>query len=394
MSMGRSISLILKFLSALGVLAQFIYDQNAEAKTGLGAPALSVQMLGNRYLTSDSIQGHEDVYSTIGLGYNLDSHRKDREIRFHVWVQQSLDPSQERHLTLPQAYVGWNNQSDSFHFGVGRKLENWSLLDEEWKMGLWQALFRWDPLKAEEQGLIGLFAHLKQDQWELALFGSPVFFPDQGPQFALAGGVFRSGNRWFLPPQDKIEVFEKESPIYYKLVEPSLGEVVFHPSWALLLRHGKLDSGFWWQASYGHKPMNQLHLGVEGYRSLALSDSFGSNFAVVHAGVLLHRVGTIESGHSWDDGRLWLSFSDEVPDQSELDPGWDQPPLMHNQIYGAHWRQRVALPHLPNSYFSWSYMQVEQSVEWSRDSEALGGESSKVQEGSATDSRLFGDQVW
>ena len=322
--------------------------------------SFTLEIFGDRYLTEGPSSGHASTYSTLGLNYKFLADDDNQEILFHAWGQQSLDDSREVHITVPEAYLGWNTSRSRFHVGFGRRLVDWSLIDREWQLGLWQPLFRWDTLRPDTQGLIGVFSRSQFENWEVVAYASPVFLPDQGPQFTLTDGNFQSGNRWFLPPQNQIEIFKNTSAVYYQLDKPRVEDVIFQTSWAMRLRRGSPENGFWFQLSTTSKPMNQLQLGLEGYHSLALTPTVGNTVAVIHTEVVHHRINTLEAGQSWRDARLWFSASEEKPGDSEMPDEWDQSPLFNTRVYGAHVSHRLPFPGLPNSQVSWNYIKTEE----------------------------------
>lgn len=370
----------------MGVVSAIVFSHRASADLNSSQNALSLNMSGDRYLTSTSVANHGDAYSTFGIDYNLRHEQKNWETIIQALGEFHLDQSKEHYFTIPQAYFGWTTDSHFFHLGLGRKLEDWSVLDREWKLGLWQPRLLADPIRPQEQGFIGLFNQLEVEDWQLTLFASPLFLPDQGPQFNLVDGRFESGNRWFLPPQDRIEVFHQESQIDYRLDKPNDRDVVLNSSWALRLRHGRLNSGFWWQWSMTRQPMNQIHLGVEGYQSLALTESLDKATAVIHARIVYHQVNSMEVGQTWDRAKLWLSLSEEIPDQPRMDVSWKQAPLFESRIYGIHLAHDLPLPYLPNSHFSLSYLQIEEKTpRWVN--------SSQTDEGQSSSHSLAGEKV-
>lgn len=348
------------FLFCEVFLVAFLCSQHVRAEVASREDSLYLRILSDGYLSSSALKDGSSTYSVVGLDYSLRSRQGRRVFLLHAWGQQSMDESREQQFTLPEAYAGWTTESKVFHFGFGRKIETWSALDHEWKMGLWGPLFNWDPLRPQEQGLAGFFSKIKLSNWEVTFFGSPLFFPDQGPQFALNEGSFESHSRWFSPPQERIEVFQKESDIYYKLQKPRTEEIVLQPSWAMRLLYGDPGEGFWGQWSISYKPMNQLHLGVEAFRSIALQESFGSTVAVIHAGTVNHQLNTLEVGRTWNGAKLWLSASEETPGSSDMNPVWEQPPLFESRVFGAHLSHPLPLPMLSASHLSWNYVQTEE----------------------------------
>ncbi|MCB0364494.1 MAG: hypothetical protein H6624_03450 [Bdellovibrionaceae bacterium] len=377
---GLCVALVCFAQLALGEsdFSQVDYSLSGLGETDFRKESFSLSLFGDRYLTDGPSPDHVSTYSTLGLNYQIIADTDGKEVLFHAWGQQALDDSREVHITVPEAYVGWSTNREEFHFGLGRRRVNWSFADQEWKLGLWQPLFKWDYLRPQEQGLIGVFLRSEINDWEVVGFASPLFLPDQGPQFTLTDGNFESGNRWFLPPQNQIEVFKNSSAIYYQLDKPRVEDVIFQSSWAFRVRKGSPESGFWLQWSTTNKPMNQLQLGLEGYHSLALTPTVGNTMAVIHTEVVHHRINTLEAGQSWDRARVWLSASEERPAESEMPKEWDQSPLFLTRVYGAHLGHALPLPGLPNSRLSWNYIKTdEQRIQRAETEPGLVGDEMK-----------------
>lgn len=151
---------------------------------------------------------------------------------------------------------------------VGRKKVNWSALDEDYVFGIYQPVFKWNPLQWESQGLTGLFLHWETDEklpWGLTLFGSPLFIPNQGSGFEVQDGVFQESNPYFHAPPARAFVNGQEFRVNYTIQKPRAEEVVLRQSFAGQVFVGSRDKEGYVQMSYAYKPMNELNLGFVGY---------------------------------------------------------------------------------------------------------------------------------
>ncbi len=211
------------------------------------------------------------------------------------------------YLFVQEAYVG--NSSKFSHFSVGRKKVEWSLLDEAWKLGVWQPRLRWDYLQPQTAGLTGLFFEQQAGNWaKLTLFGSPVFIPEQGAPFQVSNGQFHSSSPWFSPPLSSLDLFGRQTTVDYTLHTPSIRQIVQQPSWGVSGLVGQ-SQGPWGRVSYAQKPVNQIMVDYDG--TLDLSDLEAK--INIYPKVVQHHVGTIESGLNLGPVRSWVSGLAEAP---------------------------------------------------------------------------------
>ena len=202
---------------------------------------------------------------TSGLGPDNRFEKYESGLQASVDGQFSPETPVLSYLNVRQLY---HQQS---MISVGRKLQNWSDLDEHWHLGLYQPQFRWNPLLPESQGLSGLFLKMEGDSkelpWGLLVFGSPVFIPDQGAGYSIKNGQFESANPWFHAPATSAQ-FETTGAIdriQYDVQKPDTNKIVFNSSYAAQIYIGQKNDGFSAQAAYAYKPANQLSLGFDSY---------------------------------------------------------------------------------------------------------------------------------
>lgn len=179
---------------------------------------------------------------------------------------------------------------------VGRRLEVWSQLDRHWDLGLWEPLNRFDALRPIDQGLTGAFIEAGTGDFKLVAFASPIYVPEQGGNFSLQNGRFKSASPWFIEPTDRLILFSESTQVQYDILTPSTGSIISHTSGGVLLRYGNQQDGFYAQASYMFKPRNQLSTPFEG--SLNLTDTSSFAYVQVKPQVNYHQLAGAELGYS------------------------------------------------------------------------------------------------
>jgi hypothetical protein len=148
----------------------------------------------------------------------------------------------------------------------GQRLYHWSKLDEDWNLGMWQPMQRWDYLHPEQEGLTGIFASWQGQYGSFVLFGSGVYQPEQGAFFKIQNRHLTSSSPWFSEPADYaiITGAAPDAVINYTLNVPSFENIIFRASVGGLLTIGQLDDGGWAKVGYAYKPRNRLHLPFTG----------------------------------------------------------------------------------------------------------------------------------
>lgn len=171
------------------------------------------------------------------------------------------------YLNISEFYVQ-SRQNENEAYYIGRKRMLWNELDARWDLGVWEPLFKWNPLQPERQGLVGLFYQVDKPYYTLVLFASPLFLPDQGPSFEIENGSFVKGNPWFRRPPESIKIFSEATAIDYNFDRPNETQVVLQNSFGAKISFGDPQS-FRAQLSYIYKPANQLAIGYDGNLDMA-----------------------------------------------------------------------------------------------------------------------------
>jgi len=238
---------------------------------------------------------------------------------------------------------------------VGRMRENWSLLDEQFHLGIWQPMARWDFLQPISQGLTGAFVTYHPADLsflKLTLFGSVVYLPDQGPEFSLSHGQFVSSNRWFSPVVDEVYATNSPSSINYSLDTPSYSSIINHNSLAFMAEAGG-EVGAFAKASFARLPVNQFLLA--GIPTQIAGDS-SVNVTVVPM-VIDHDLITVEGGFRYEQGQILLSDTWEHFDNPGLPQNYQETALVDSQYLGAVVTNDLSSLHLHRANIGLGYVQ-------------------------------------
>ena len=270
------------------------------------------------------------------------------------------------YIAAPEAYLRWTSEpspmdeatsgftgrarAPGLSLLLGRAKETWSRLDDQWSLGLWQPLFRYDWVRPEAQGLSGAFISMETANARLVLFGSPIFIPEQGPPFELVDGRFSSPSPWFSGPPRDVILFGHRDELRYSVQTPSVGSVVSHVSAGAMAQLGDpSQDGLWAQASYAYKPRNQL---TTPFRALLTPGPTATIFPVV---AYHHLVGG-DIGANAGPLSAWISNLYEIPIDTDMAPAVTyqrlrpmfavSPTVEARLPFASRWRPRVTASYL------------------------------------------------
>ena len=227
----------------------------------------------------------------------------------------------ESKLYVDISDINWQKQWLDSRWTLGRKTFEWSKADQLWTSGLWQPRFSWSLLRPEQNGLTGLFWQKPfGNNLNLALFASPIFVPDLGPQYSLVEGRFVSKNPWSVAPPRRANLpFAEDVEIYYEMDIPPLDQVFLQNSAAFQV---SWDNEFLFtKFSYAYKPVNSVYHSV--YLSHSRTDIPNSDArpgVTIRPEFIYHQIATGEVGLHFKSGwEYWLSSTYESPEEVALD---------------------------------------------------------------------------
>ncbi len=320
---------------------------------------LDLNLRQNRYLGEEQNSHQGPNYTFLAVDLNFEGETSWLTYKVNPIAQGALEVKNEFYGGVPEIYFQPPQWSPALGVTVGRQKRTWSRLDEEFNLGVWQPQLRWDYLAPKQQGLIGIFVDsYLTPSLKLSLFASPLYLPDQGPNFELQEGHFTSANRWFVPPPKSLFSnlgVGKNIPLYYELDRPAEEEVIWHSSLGASLTYH--DEGpWWWQLGYAYKPRNQFHLGVECTNCATVPNLEVT--ALIHPEVIMQHVLTLESGIERNDDRGWVSVTGDFPSESKFPNEYEQSPLSSLVIFGASYERYlygwIGIP----SWLKFSYMRT------------------------------------
>lgn len=220
-----------------------------------------MKLFSDSFVSPDFEATQKTNYQFVGAQLKTDPFTEE-SLKMDISGGVAIGAPLLNYLDISELYLqNRQNETETFYFGRKRML--WSELDARWDLGVWEPLFKWNPLSPEHQGLSGLFWQVDKPFYTLMLFASPLYLPDQGPSFEIQDGSFVRGNPWFRRPPESIRIWSEATAIDYRFEKPSESQIVLQNSFGAKISFGD-PLGWRFQMSYAYKPSNQLAIGYEG----------------------------------------------------------------------------------------------------------------------------------
>lgn len=239
------------------------------------------------------------------------------------------------YLNVSEFYFNLSNNEDVSEplFTFGRRNFLWSFVDRDWDLGLWEPVFKSNPLNPSPQGLTGIFMDSQVDFLHMTFFASPLFIPSQGPSFEIENGSFIKGNPWFRRPPESFRFSSEISKIDYQFDRPKESQVVFQTSVGGKFQYSYLENQSV-SLSHIYKPMNELGL---SYGAI-LDISQDKGIVSIYPQVVYHTLTSIEVENEISDFRFGLNSTWDRPrNESALwKEGWTRPDFRDAQIYSQY----------------------------------------------------------
>lgn len=302
----------------------------AVAKAG---PLGRISLSQAGFVSSDYKQTETKNFFLISAGLDtLSKVRSEVEIEnsMQAQIRGMMVPgvSVLNYLDISQLY--WKQEL----FSVGRKKVDWSRLDENFKLGVYQPTFKWNALQTDSQGLTGIFIHLEPEAtmipWGITLFGSPIYIPNQGPGYEIKDGKFEKNNPYFSTPPSQAEINGQRTEFLYTIEKPELNEIISHESYAGRAFLGKENDGFHLQAAYAQKPNNELDLGFQGV--LIPGKKIDTK---ILPKVMYHTVLSGEAHYSWTYLTVGVEVLRDTPQNADFDSPWTYAYFSESELYSS-----------------------------------------------------------
>ncbi len=293
---------------------------------------------GESFFSPDYTQTKESNFSYLGVSFY---HLQDDNQNSNVELFKNKNPDYsglngEIHgqffSQVPiRSYIDINQLFwESNEFSVGRQKYNWSIVDRDWELGVFEPRLTVNPVFPDRQGLTGVFAKItsmgsekNRDSvlpFELVLFGSPIYIPDQGPNYEIKNGKFEDASPYFQNLPTKVRFFDQTQDIKYKLVKPDTNKIIFQQSYgASILISSDVNKKYIFQirASTGYLPSPVLASGFQA--------DLNSNLDLLvdfQPQSYYHRVSSLETKYSYQNLYLGVGGFKEQNMEPNYDPQW------------------------------------------------------------------------
>lgn len=289
----------------------------ADIKTSLIAENLN-------FISTD-YDANPKSFSFVGL--QIKSDRKPTDF-FKMDVTAEYAPSNSVLSFVNAKEIFYNfSVGESSNLYVGRRLQNWSNIDQLWNFGVIQPQFTWNRLNPQSQGLTGIFWDQKMASFSYTVFASPIFIPDQGASFEIKDGQFQSGNPFFRAPPQNVKFQGQLLPIDYNINRPEIDKIISQTMGGLQLRYGD-EKGFYARAAGIYKPSNQLALGYTGVlvtTRVRVDVTPKSYYETDYS---------VDTGYRDDWGYVQLSALSTNPKNPEFDSSFNAPQFSSGTMWG------------------------------------------------------------
>ena len=173
--------------------------------------------------------------------------------------------SKSSYFSVPELFLGLESADTKSNVVLGRKIKNFSFLDKEQNLGLFNSYFSNDMIRYQQQGLAGVHTEFQYKKFGFYAGYYPIYLPNQGPQVYEENGEIRSSNRWSQKPPSQFRFGNLEREIIYAIRDYDINEIIKNPGEGLSLFYGDSKQRPWIQASYARKPVNQIPLSRDTY---------------------------------------------------------------------------------------------------------------------------------
>ncbi len=291
----------------------------------------------NQYVSPSVTPNQHEGFSSLGgqadykfIGRNWDYKSSANGIL-------ALDGTKENYFAVPDIFAVYKGFNNNIQVSLGRRREMWSEFDEQWKLGLFQPVARWDYLNPQEQGLTGVFFDYERHPYAVRVFVSGLFIPDQGPNFEIRDGEFASDNRWFSAPQTHALFRERFTKINYQVDRPPVSDIINQASFGAKITYGSRDEGYWVSFAEAIKPLNEFHLAIDPRYSISPTQFSQQGVAIVHPIVVSDQVSSVEAGVTHDRERGWVSVTRDAPKRPDLPARYEQASLYPALFLGVNY---------------------------------------------------------
>lgn len=309
-----------QMINKLFLLLMGIFIVNVTAHVAHAEISSQLEVSSLNFVSPDYLADQESSF--VFLGAEITSEKAQDDIfKINLEGKYTAKTPVLSYINLKEIYfTNQINNSASLH--IGRKLMAWSVADEKYNLGSYQPQFRWNPLDIESQGLFGIFYEKKFGPWQINLFGTPLFIPDQGPAYEVKDGQFEASNPYFTPPPQNIIFQNVVLPIDYNLIKPEVSEVIEQAGFGLKLDY--FDELFEVSLAGTYKPSNQFAF---GYKGILVTNRVRVD---IQPKTYYEKLISLDVALKWKNGKLGLASLYSEPETVEYSANYNYPVLQAN----------------------------------------------------------------
>ena len=223
---------------------------------------LDVSLLGIDYLSTSEADSAFQQKAQVDLGYKNSIQFFD--LGFSA-LAGSFSLPHSSFFALPEAFLVISSNKHKNFLALGRKIQNFSFLDQQLNTGLYNPYFSNDFINYKTQGLVGVHTGLQNSIFGINAGYYPYYLPNQGPQVYAENGEIRTSNRWAQRPPARFQFGSQNKEIVYAIRDYDLKDIVNHSGYAVSTFLGFSDERPWMNASYSRKPISEIPLSRDTY---------------------------------------------------------------------------------------------------------------------------------
>jgi hypothetical protein len=194
----------------------------------------------------------------LGLGLETDKPFADPSRNLDTYLSGDLrfyfQDNNAINYSVQEAYAVYKN--DDYSLTIGRKILDWNTNEKYWSLGYLNANQAFTLLSTEEEGVTGIIFSKSIGSFEFDVLGSYLFIPQINPSFDFKNGEVQSKSEWVRLPPRRTVISGLEVPIFYKVVDYNVSNIIFNKSLGGNIRYKWNNGGVSAFAIY--KPENTL----------------------------------------------------------------------------------------------------------------------------------------
>jgi hypothetical protein len=295
----------------------FLNLQQTEAPSfAVPAPINSLTLQNSQYLSSGApaYRAGAETQTTSAVIRLEDSTALSRDFLAKLKAKDEYSAGENwNYVDVHELYVQAGR--DHSRLTVGRRLDNWSEWDAEWKQGEFEPRYLENRLRSEAAGLTGAFYSVSDDRWS-GTVGALAFIPDFGPHFTTENNRFNAKNPWFHSPNSAFIYRKGEGEIHYSVKTPATVDVVKQPGAVAKLEFR--ENKYFGRLSFAYKPMPQMMMGFPSEHQVVItSDADYMNVTVIPR-IVYNRIVNLDNQYAQGP---WLFSTSVAYDNPEVNAG-------------------------------------------------------------------------